>query len=135
MINQSKIIRGEYDIISLVTTLQGLDFEGGKKYENTVIEVRPLRSKNQNSLMWKWLQEVASYVSGYTGYSKDEIHNHCKVAFLKPTIKDVFGVKQKSYTTTDLTTKEMSEYMDNIYHWATHEVGVTVTHPIDLHAH
>ena len=70
------------------------------------------RTNNQNSLYWKWL----SVISNDLGYTEDELHEGFKANFIgQDNGRDMFGniyIKPKS--TTTLTTKEFSEYMNKI---------------------
>lgn len=104
-----------------------------KKWDMDIKEAKPRRSRKQNNLMWSWIDEVTEYVSAYTGYTSDEIHAHCKAKWLKPITKTVFGEEQIIYSTKGLTVPEMRDYMDKIYNWAVHDVGVTVKLPVELH--
>ncbi len=101
----------------------------GKRWEVTVKRWRKKRTLNQNALYWKWITEVVDHVSDYTGYEKDEVANHCKQEFLPPKIIAIDGKRSHYRTTTNLSTKEMAEYMDRIYRWASQELGLVLPSP------
>lgn len=125
------IINDQFTQTAAILKIKNLDLS--KEHEMDIKEKRSRRSTNQNSLMWAWIDEVADAISGYTGYTSTEIHNHLKRSFLKAKENTVFGRKQVTYTTTDLTVPEMKDYMDKIYNWAVHDVGVTVKLPVEMH--
>lgn len=83
------------------------------------------RSLPQNKLYWVWLRDL----SPHTGYTDEELHTLFKVRFLG---MDKLTFLNEEYlvprSTTKLTTKEFSEYMDKIYA-AAHEIGVTLHWP------
>ena len=89
-----------------------------------------VRTLKQNRLYWKWVGEVVEAISDYTGYEKDEVHNHFKQNFL-PVIKDIKigGLTSKKFTTTTLTPAEMAQYCDRIYRFAKVDVGVDLILP------
>ena len=77
-----------------------------------------------------WIAEITKHITEYTGYEKDEVHDLFKQNFL-PAIKELemAGLTAKRFTTTTLNTKEMSEYCDRIYRWASAELGFALPLP------
>lgn len=99
------------------------------------VEIRPYvrrRTLSQNNLMWKWCDEIAGYVEAHTGQDKDDIHEWLKRKFLSPHWVEIGGEAFPRYTTTKLTTQEMTDYMDKIHAWATQELGMVLPLPVDL---
>jgi len=88
-----------------------------------------VRTLKQNRLYWKWVGEVVTAISEYTGYEKDEVHNHFKSCFLPGKHVEIGGRSSRYNTTTTLTTQEMSAYSDRIYRFAKIDVGVELTEP------
>lgn len=105
----------------------------GKPWQVTVGPLTKTRTLSQNSLMWKWLNEVADHVSEHTGYEANEVHEFLKRKFLQPKIIVINGEEIRHWTTTNLTTSEMSAYMEKIYRWATSELGIFLPTPEELH--
>lgn len=101
----------------------------GKPWQMTIGPLTRRRTLSQNSLMWAWLNEVAEHISDHTGYETHEVHEFCKHLFL-PAKRVMIGGREVEYwTTTDLTTHEMSEYMEKIYRWASSELGLFLPSP------
>lgn len=82
------------------------------------------RTKNQNATYWLWLTVIADE----TGHNPEEIHEYLKHKFLLCHDKKYPYVR----STTKLTTKEFSEYMQRIETWATEELNVSLPDP-NLH--
>jgi hypothetical protein len=70
------------------------------------------RSLDQNALYWSWINILAPHA----GYSAEDLHDVLKVKFL--------GTKEITFrgepiliakSTTGLTTKEFTEYLDKVY--------------------
>ena len=103
-----------------------------KRWEITVKRHRKRRSNAQGRLYFGWVEEVVKHVVEYTGYEKDEIHDHLKNSFLEPGREiQIKGLpdRRRSPTTTALDTKEMSEYCNRIYRWASVELGLALRLP------
>lgn len=101
----------------------------GKPWQITIGPLSKRRTLSQNSLMWAWLNEVAEHISDHTGYETHEIHEFCKRLFLPAKHVTIGGREVEYWTTTDLTTAEMSEYMEKIYRWASSELGLFLPVP------
>lgn len=90
-------------------------------------EHKSTRSVQQNSLYWKWM----SILSNWSGErSKDDMHREFSIRLLGP---ELFVVDGKQYvgarSTTSLSTKEFSDYLDNIMATAI-QLGVELPTPI-----
>lgn len=103
-----------------------------KKYSVEVKEYRKKRTTSQNALMWMWLDGIAKEVGREIGYDKDDMHEVFMEMFLVPKIITIKGVDYKKYSTKDLNTKEMSEYMDAISRFAVSEWNIFVPLPEEL---
>lgn len=97
-----------------------------KEWEVTIKPYKKSRTNNQNALYWKWL----TIISEHTGYTQDELHEGMKRNFIGEDIgSDIFGntyIRAKS--TTNLTTKEFTEYMDKVNIFAANE-GLVLPSP------
>ena len=102
-----------------------------KPWAITIEPYKKRRSLSQNALMWKWLEKVVAHVHETTGQDKEDIHEFFKRQFLTPKVTEVFGVTVKTWSTKDLNTAEMSEYLDKIYAWVTTELGLLLPVPQD----
>ena len=83
-----------------------------KTWTITIEEKSINRSTQQNALYWKWLQIMGDHF----GYTKDEMHEELAARFLGVVERKTIGGHQirAPRSTTSLTTKEFSEYMNMI---------------------
>jgi hypothetical protein len=95
----------------------------GKAVEVVIRRKRKKRSNNQNAYVWGVAYEI---LSNFTGYSPEEVHDMCKWMFLK---KRNEGMPDTVRSTTELTTVEFSEYVDNIVRWANEKMDVYIPLP------
>ncbi len=123
------IIRDEGMRTRVVQHIANLNIE--KPWAVTIEPYKNRRSLSQNSLMWKWLEEVVAHVHQSTGQDKEDIHEFFKQKFLTPKIIEFNGETVKKWSTKNLTTAEMSQYMDQIYAWVTTELGLLLPVPQD----
>ena len=90
----------------------------GKQWEVAIKRHRKRRSNKQSNLYHMWIDEIVPYVSGDTGYEKDQVKKVLQGNFL-PAIKlEMGGLAAEDYSTKDLNTQEMSQYCDRIHRWA-----------------
>lgn len=69
------------------------------------------RSRAQNRTYWSWLNVLADH----TGYDAEELHEVFKMKFLGSKEKIIMGEKVRiTNSTTDLTTKEFSDYLGKV---------------------
>ena len=86
----------------------------GKDIIFTISENKDYRTKEQNKLWWKYMQ----ILSADLGYSKDEMHDICKLKFLKRERFDD-GIKiEYLKSTAQLTKKEFKTLVDEVIIWA-----------------
>ena len=123
-------------------------FEGKEVVVN--IEVYKYnRSIEQNKLYWKKIEIIANE----SGYSKDELHGYFKYSFIareflrnigqdtaKLTIDSYIRLNSESdimqtlnhyVSTTVLTTKEFTEYIDKIEKWSLDNYNIDLTKVIE----
>ena len=105
-----------------------LSYEG-KTVVITVGEQKKRRSLNLNSYYWA---VVVKLLSEETGYDKDEMHEVLKSMFLRTRyqIKGVWEDSTKS--TTKLTHKEMSEFIEEVKRFASTTLGVYIPDPNEV---
>ena len=124
---QAIIIRDEVLRKRVIDLIRALNLD--KPWRIILEPHRKRRSLSQNSLMWVWINEAAEYLSEHTGHDNDFIHQHLKEKFLSPEIAEINGQIHQRFTTTKLTTQQMSEYMEKIYAYITSEFGILLPIP------
>jgi len=113
------------------------------------------RSVQQNRLLWLWNTEISKHM----GLFKDEVHEMLKRKFAVPIftrdnpdyaemVSAVKAIRKQGMTdyaealareisrltsTTDFTVDQMSEYLNDIEHYAA-EIGAELTFPEDLYS-
>ena len=126
MVKQAFIIRDEQIRHNAVKAILDLDLE--KPWDITIKPYVKKRSLDQNSLMHMWEQQIADE----TGNSKNAVHQRMMEEFLSPYQKIVMGKMTEYYTTTKLSTAEMSNYLDNIHSFAA-AWGIHLPLPEEMH--
>ena len=84
------------------------------------------RSGRQNDMYWAIIEQVRVETSN----SKNAIHDYFRKEFLEIRIEEVVNspvVVLKS--TTELNTKEMGVYLDNIIAWVGNDLGIRLNLP------
>jgi hypothetical protein len=107
--------------------LKGLPTD--KDLELVLKEKRTQRSLEQNA--WYW-GVALKLISEHTGYETKDIHEILKSEFLK----DFYEFKGKVYpiirSTSDLNTKEFSEFMGRVQRWAVMRLQVSIPDPNEV---
>ena len=119
------IIRDETMRASVCRLIAGLDL--AKPWAVTVEPYKEGRSLNQNSLLWKWNGLIAQE----TGNDVDLVHDTLKKKFLAPEEITLFGEKTLYRSTARLDTRAMSNYLEQVYAFATSELGILLPVPED----
>lgn len=87
------------------------------------------RTDAQNKLYWFWL----GIIGDDTGYRPDEIHKLMKMQFLEPITYRIMDKDVIDYpSTTKLTVREFTEYLNMIELWAS-DLGMVMPHPEDIY--
>ncbi len=80
----------------------------------TLSENKDFRTNSQNKLWWKYMD----IMGGDLGYSKNEMHDICKLKFLKrERVEDGIKVEYLK-STAQLTKKEFKKLVDDVIIWA-----------------
>jgi len=125
---RSIIIKTTYDIARLSKYLHEQPKEKPLLVE--VKQYRKNRTVAQNKLYRRWLGEI----SKYTGDTPDGLHEHFKNEYIDTEYTQALGkTTPKTKTTTDLNTKEFSEYLGKIEHFSIHFLNCPLSHPEDLY--
>lgn len=121
----------KFTIIDDLTRAKAVDFiltlSNEKTWEVTIKKKVKQRTLNQNSLYWQWVTIIGNHL----GYFKDDMHEALKLMHLVPKVIIVNEVEFDVRSIKNLSTKEMSEYMDKVSLWANAEMGIFLPMPID----
>ncbi len=124
------IISDETGRQGVLTHIRNLELTGKTNWEISIKRHRKRRSNKQSNLYHMWIDEIVPYVSGDTGYEKDQVKKVLQGNFL-PAIKlEMGGLAAEDYSTKDLNTQEMSQYCDRIFRWAS-GFGIVLPLPPD----
>ena len=118
------IVRDSQVMQNLVEHLQSLDLT--KPLEVIIQPYRKKRTLSQNSMYWAEINQIVSHVVMHTGYTADEIHEFLKEKFLQPSLIEIGDDARAYYSTKNLSTTEMSDYMEQIRAWAITELGFEI---------
>ena len=105
-------------------------------YKVTVEEYKAKRSTNQNSLYWLWMKEISQkYYETRGKLHSDQVWaEYFKQNFIESTISEIRGeVVKLAKTTTKMTTKEFTDYLEQIDIYAGSEMEIILPHPDDLY--
>tara|TARA_R100000789_G_scaffold5733_1_gene9804 strand:+ start:2706 stop:3083 length:378 start_codon:yes stop_codon:yes gene_type:complete len=94
----------------------------GKDITFTILENKDYRTNTQNKLWWKYMQILSSDL----GYSKNEMHDICKLKFLKrERLEDGIKVEYLK-STAQLTKKEFRELIESVIIWAAQTFSINL---------
>lgn len=121
-------IRKDEDIHPIIGYLCKLDISQGE-YVVKVAKKAEKRTLSQNRLYRLWL----NCISKDTGNDIEDLHEYFKMKFIGVYSRIIFGKEvTRGYTTTELTTEQFKEYLDNVQRWASVEQGIILPTPEDL---
>ena len=97
--------------------------------KEAVISIKPnkmTRTGQQNKLY----HSIIDQIRAETHNTKDAIKVHCQTEFLETRVEEV-AKKQRVVlkSTTELTTKEMGVYIDEVITWASNDLGIELNLP------
>lgn len=99
----------------------------------TICRARPRRSDKQNRYYWPcFVQPLADFLKQQDhGITDDYAHEILKHKFLRREVKDVNTGEVMTFTasTTELTTAEFNEYLENCAQWLAEMFGIVVPEP------
>ena len=94
----------------------------GKDIIFTILENKDYRTNSQNKLWWRYM----NILSADLGYSKDEMHDICKLKFLKrERFEDGIKVEYLK-STAQLTKKEFKKLVDEVIIWAAQTFSINL---------
>ena len=98
-----------------------LKFEG-KDVVFTLNENKDYRTNSQNKLWWRYMQILSTDL----GFTKEEMHDLCKLKFLKrERIEDGIKVEYLK-STAQLTKKEFKKLVDEVIIWAAQTFSINL---------
>ena len=97
------------------------------QYVVTVKRVTEKRTLSQNDLMWMWFLCIEQE----TGTSKDDVYKYYCAKFLSRDIIIGHKMVRINDTSSGLTTKEMTDFLDKIQADAASELGIQLPNPQD----
>lgn len=122
-------LRNENERNAAIAYLQALDILK-VKFTITISKIRDKRSINQNSLYWLWIACICCE----TGNDKKDVHEYFKEYFLGYSEKPMFGgMIRHTRSTTDLDTKQFTDFLEKIKIWAARELGIMLPEPKDAY--
>ncbi|HPW67804.1 MAG TPA: hypothetical protein PLS84_12085 [Salinivirgaceae bacterium] len=99
------------------------------EYIVTINRIKSHRTIPQNKLYRLWLKLIADE----TGHTDNDLHAYFKAAFLEKQYKVVFSEQVEiDASTTRLSTKEFTTFLDNIYLFASETLGIILPKPDDI---
>lgn len=85
------------------------------------------RTLNQNALYWQWVTIIGDHLGNF----KDDMHEILKEDHMTPKIVIFQEEEREVRSIKNLSTKEMSVYMDRVSLWANADMGIYLPMPID----
>ena len=99
-----------------------IEFEG-KEVEIRIKVRTNNRSKEQNSLYWKWI----NILSNETGFQVEEMHELVKYKFLQRNVVNNDGVEELILkSTTTLTVSEFNKFMNDVLYWSNENLNINL---------
>tara|TARA_R110002020_G_scaffold7213_6_gene30564 strand:+ start:1881 stop:2264 length:384 start_codon:yes stop_codon:yes gene_type:complete len=98
------------------------------EFESKEVEIRIKvrsnnRSKEQNSLYWKWI----NILSNETGFQVEEMHELVKYKFLQRNVVNNDGVEEVILkSTTTLTVSEFNKFMNDVLYWSNDTLNINL---------
>jgi len=94
----------------------------GKDIVFTLSENKDYRTNSQNKLWWKYMDILGMEL----GYTKNEMHDICKLKFLKrERVEDGIKVEYLK-STAQLTKKEFKKLVDDVIIWAAQTFSINL---------
>jgi hypothetical protein len=122
-----KIIKGDLVIDNQQRfKLHCCSFKEGSSVEVIIKRPDKTRSRNQNDYYWK---VVIGLINEDTGEDPNKIHEFLKFKFIMRT---AFGDNPYVGSTTDLTTVEYEEYLEQCRRWAMEYRGIYIPLPNEV---
>jgi len=97
--------------------------------EFEVVLKKKTRSRSLQQNRWWWL--CMSILGEQLGYRREEMHEVCKMKFLKRELVDTKSGEVFEYlkSTTELTTTEFSELIESVIQWSAEQFQIVLPMP------
>lgn len=113
-------------LAQLEETMKDVFKKKNKPINVYVCEVTETRTLTQNRYYWSLMEMIGKE----TGDHRNEVHKFMKSKFLGKEEITIGGFKETAETsTTDLDTKQMTDYIDNIIKFALDFLGIELPRP------
>lgn len=96
-----------------------------KPYEVIINIIPNVRSVPQDRLYWLWL----TCIMDETGNSRADLHRFFKDTFLPLQTEVIHGIEFRTTSTTSLSTKEFSHYLERVHQFAAVELDIYLPWP------
>ena len=103
-----------------------------KRWKVEVKQDKPRRSRAQNALMWKWIDDIAQKLHEETGQDKDDIHEFFKRKFCPVTVISIGSEDAYVRSTKKLNVREMQAYMKAIEGYCASEWAISLPIPEEM---
>ena len=102
------------------------EFEG-KRVEIKIQKLKSVRSHQQNRLWWLYM----TIISKDTGYTKDEIHEICKMKFLKKSkvIEKTGEIMEYLGSTAELNKMDFADMVSELIRWSAESLDIILPLP------
>lgn len=99
-------------------------------YEVVIRPYKKSRTLAQNRLLHMWL----GIIEEYTGNDKDDLRYEFMKMFVESeSYTDINGkLQNRVKSTTELNVSEFAKFLNDIEHFAYHDLNITLPHPADL---
>ena len=101
----------------------------GKAVEVVVRVHRKRRSVDQNAWLWGPAYDVLGETLGYDVHERDQMHYAILAEYFGTAYDPRSGREWPARTSSGLTTKEFSDFMEWLVRWAAMEHGVVIPFP------
>lgn len=122
-------IRTEQDRQAVIDYVGKLDITK-REYEAKIVKKTEKRTLAQNRLYYLWL----NCISAETGNEVEDLHEYLKRTFLGTRYRIIYGEGiTTSFSTTDLSMEQFTEYLEKVQRWANVEQGIILPNPEDMY--
>ena len=122
-------IKTEQDRQAVIEYVSKLDITR-REYEAKIVKKTEKRTLAQNRLYYLWL----NCISAETGNEVEDLHEYLKRTFLGTRYRIIYGEGiTTSFSTTDLSTEQFTEYLEKVQRWANVEQGIILPNPEDMY--
>lgn len=97
-------------------------------WQVTVEKRKKKRTLSQNALIHKWFAIVAEYTGDTEAGVKSDLVEACA-----PTVESKVTGEMRAKSTSEMTTQEMSDFIDHLYVFITNEIGCRIPMPQEAH--